>query len=136
MYDNIDWKQYPGFRNFLICIGIIGLVGFNLMEPSQQEFVCITKRCEVVSKNFLGIVISNKKIKFSEIEKFEIAKSRVRHGSGRSSFKSDRYYLHAAYKNGNTIMLMDTSNQARANDAFNRLNSALESGVVDINIKF
>ena len=33
-------------------------------------------------------------------------------------------------------MLMDTSNQARANDAFNRLNSALESEVVDINIKF
>ena len=72
MYDNIDWNQYPGFRNFLIGICIVGLFIFYLMEPSQQEFVCNTKKCEVVSKNFLGIVISNKKINdvINNIRKF------------------------------------------------------------------
>jgi len=136
MSDNIDWNQYPGCRNFLIGIAIIGFFGFYLMEPTQQRFVCNTTRCEVVSKNILGIVISTKKIQFSEIEKFEISKSIVRRGSRKSYYKRYEYYIYANYKNGNTIMLMFTRDKTSANDALNQLNSALESGDVDINIKF
>ena len=135
MYDNdLDWDKYPGCKIILIVIVCIGVFGFSLIETAEYHFVCNSKKCEVASKNFLGIVLSKRKINMSEIEHFELSKSSMR--SGRYG-RVDNYTIYAYKKDGKSFMLLTgTSNVTSAKLTLDKLNNALKQKTFDIDTRY